>query len=175
MRNRRGVTVIELMVALSLAGIVLLTAHGLLGVLGDSRTMIARDALAQDDAGTGFRRLRDALLMRQVPEAATRPFFGDATGAEFDSRCQRAGGWLEPCRVEIQLKAHAESTVVELREDAGPWSAAARFDSSWHLAYQERRTDGRSWRARWGTSIARPSAVALVHGPDTLVLAGDPR
>lgn len=170
--RRRGTTLVELMAALALSGIVLLGAHGLLSALTVTRAALAQRASVLEEIGVGFRHLREALMMSEAVESGAAPFFGDATGAAFSSRCRSGGGWYERCRVELQLTPYGAFTRLQMRERSGGWTEVLRREGSAHMLYRAMESDTAVWRDRWGTSIARPNAIGLAVGMDTIVLAG---
>src|SRR5258706_327528 len=85
--DRRGTTLVELLAALALLGLLFGGARSLLSHLGDSNERLASEAQRGDARGTGERVLR-ALLRRATAGAdSAHRFIADQTHAEFDSAC----------------------------------------------------------------------------------------
>ncbi len=171
MSTRPGFTVVELVAALALGSVLLLTARAALAVLGDSRAAVASAATTLTHDGTGHRRLRETFLMTEAAEAGARPFFGDARSAAFRSRCRSAGGWIEPCDVSLQIVEDVGTSTVRLTlghlsQDVMRGRGALRF------RYLDGGTGVPGWRENWGVSIARPIAVAVVGPRDTVIYRG---
>jgi prepilin-type N-terminal cleavage/methylation domain-containing protein len=170
--SRAGFTLVELMAALTLAGLALMASHGLLSTLADAKARLAQRALAQQERATTFAFVRSSLVMSEALASGALPFFGAPDGASYSSYCRVAGGWTEPCRVELHVFEAGDSATLEVRsESSGRRHVMALATRGGRLVYLERRSDGERWRSAWGISIAVPHAVALTSGSDTLVLA----
>lgn len=164
--RRPGFTLIELMAALMLSGLVLLGAHRLLDQLGDGR-----DRLRAASTGDAARINRTRLLRELVAHAelngdSGRRLVGAARSASFASMCLAPAGWLERCVVSLTLDMSGDSSVLEGTLDGKSLSLwNGRGNAS--LAYFEK---GRGWLREWSSSLALPSAVAIVTASDTLIL-----
>jgi prepilin-type N-terminal cleavage/methylation domain-containing protein len=165
----RGFTLIEVMIALALSGMVLLGGSMLLVQTTDTRDRIARQALEGDETYNGARLLRALVRNAQATTDTTERFTGDARATGFVTACQTPGGWLERCRVQLLIDQRRDSSVVigELR--AGEAIALLRLAGAWSFVYLDRAREERRWLTSWGTSIALPAAVGLVSAGDTLV------
>lgn len=174
-RARFGTTLIELMAALALAGLVLVGSTAMFSTLRELDVRMAQRVTAREASRVGSRRLRDAVLMQTRPGTRSRGLTGDATGARFDSRCIVAGGWLEQCAVDIQLVVREESTLVELRDGSGPWNVVLALGGIAQVRYLERGPSEDRWLSDWRSRVSQPIAVALVAGTDTMVFLGGSR
>jgi hypothetical protein len=173
--RRRGATLIELLAALGLAGVVLGGALALLTTLRAYDARVAQRVVSEESAGVGHGRLRNVLQMMEGTESGRRPFSGDRAGARFDSRCRVAGGWLSRCGVDLQLVSDGDSTLVELRDEREPWTVVMTRRGHASLLYLERGPDVDRWREEWRSPVSRPVAVAIVAESDTLLLLGGGR
>lgn len=163
-------TLIELMAALALVGMLLLGMRMVLDQLGDAGERIALAARSGDARGNGDRVLR-LILRRAIAGAdSTHRFVGEPTTAEFDSSCDTYGGWPEHCRVALHLVYADDSTVVQADSLGGPsLRLAALLGRAEFRYYDPSRTDD-NWLASWGRSIAVPSAVSIVSAVDTIIV-----
>src|SRR4051794_32365138 len=127
----RGFTLIEVMIALALSGMVLLGGSMLLVQTTDTRDRIAQQALEGDETYNGARLLRALVRNAQTTTDSTERFTGDARAASFVTECQTPGGWLERCRVQLLIDQRRDNAVVigELR--AGETIALLRFAGVW--------------------------------------------
>ena len=173
--SRPGTTLVELMAALALAGIVMTGAFTLLSTLRAFDTRMAQRATAIEAMGLSERQLRAALQMIDVGDPAARPFTGERNGARFSTRCTTGGGWLERCAVEIQLVPVGDSITLRFREGAFEWIDAMRAGGDAHLVFLERGWESDDWRTRWRSPVSVPIAVALVNAADTVVFLGGGR
>lgn len=173
--ERRGLTVIELMLALLLIGLMGTIGHALLSTLSDATIRTTRRAADNELRGAGLARLREYLVMVEPVTAHGRPFMGDERSASFTTRCRTGGGWLARCRVDLQLVPQGKSWSLEASENGGGWTPLMRVPGdSGRFAYLD-ATDEYVWRARWGTSIAPPGAFRVVVGDNVFALPVLPR
>lgn len=170
--GRLGVTLIELMASLALAGLVLSGAFSLLSVLSAVPSSNAQQIDLIAKAGEGERHFRALLQMAVVPAAGRAPLFGDRSSAQFRTRCTSAGGWLEPCTVSLQLVRRSDHTIVQVREGDGFWQESLRLGGQAALRYLERAWEEDVWRDEWRGSMTAPVAFALVTSVDTLIFLG---
>ena len=161
----------ELMLALSLAGILFLGARLLLDQTGSAGAVLARRAGAADDEANRERLLRALVGRAEAPTDTIQPFDGRADTARFDSWCERPAGWLERCRVTLSLERdEAGTTLLAALSTAERYRLAAFHDRS-SFGYLDRRgRSGSRWLTTWGRSITMPLAIAVVSEVDTLVL-----
>lgn len=166
LRNRRGVTLIELILALGLAGAALLGGILLLDQLGDGSAHIARDRASDNTAGNAERLFRRLLLDARAASDSTERFQGNARTASYMARCDVPGGWAESCRITLLLDSLADSTAIIA--DAGVGRYVVRtVGGHASFRYLDLNAADSIWTREWVTNIALPGAIGLVNGSDT--------
>ena len=169
-RGRRAFTLLELLAALSLTGLVLLGAWRLLEQLA-----VSRDALTREDArvrGTsnGLRVLQSLTRQAESGDDSGDHFAGTASVANFWSWCSVPSGWLERCHVTFTLSNSDDScTLVVTTQNSTPLTLW-RSRGAATLLYLDENTAPASWRADWANTITIPAAVGIATETDTIVL-----
>ena len=170
---RRGTTLVELMAALGIAGLLLLTAYTLTEQVSLGATRIHELGQRTAIEGNG-RRIGMALLRQaQVGIDTSDRFDGSERRATFRTLCEAAGGWSEPCAVSIVLLWTDSATWVEAEfpgdEKVQLWTAPPRAE----FRYENDTQGDTSWVRRWGRSIVLPRAIAVVSlAESTIVRVG---
>jgi prepilin-type N-terminal cleavage/methylation domain-containing protein len=170
-RVRRGVTLLELMIALVATGLALIAARLLIEQVEDSGVVISRDAREEDAAANGERMLRILVGRSEVSPDSVRRFRGDDRTASFDSWCDHAAGWIERCRVTIAVGIGIDSSAVVASMSTGEVLHLVNVPGAAALRYASRDSAGVRWLESWGRSIAAPFALGIVFGVgDTVVV-----
>ena len=169
--RQRGFTLLEVIVALTLGGLVVALAAATLASVTDNAEHLATDARRADRVGNGDRILRRLIGQMDWTQRGERPPRGDAGSLRFMTWCDVPGGWQERCEAELTIAAADDSlggmiarlsTGEELRLIPG-----VRVGP---LLYLGRPGVGADWRERWTDERAMPPAIGLVVPGDTLVL-----
>ena len=171
MRTRQvGMTLVEVMLALVLGALTVLTARALLNQLGLAGETLGRVARVEDERRNETRVLYALLRHADVRPDSLRRFTGDSTSAQFHSLCQRPGGWGEPCDVTVLLDSGRDSTALVGQLSTGEVLTLGRWDGRAELRYLSATPSGDQWLSEWGRSIVAPAALALVFSQDTIVV-----
>lgn len=166
---RRGTTLIELLAALVLLGLLFLGMRSLLAQLGDGNERITRAAINADARGNGSRTLR-TLLRRAVNESdTTRQFVGDDSIAIFDSGCDVPAGWIEDCRVGLAIVPRGDSNALVEYERAMPAETLLVTATPSAFRYLDRTDADYAWLGGWRARITLPTALAVVTPYDTVM------
>jgi prepilin-type N-terminal cleavage/methylation domain-containing protein len=172
--SRRGITLLELLIALSMVGLLLTGAATMLDQLGDEGSRIAQRKAARDARESGRQTLR-ALVHRveATPDSSER-FTGDESRASFTTWCNAPGGWLERCRVHLRIAPIGDSSGVFAVMGNGRehhlWMGGPEAKFRYHGAAALE-----PWVQTWINSIVAPSGIGIVVGTDTLVLPAGSR
>jgi prepilin-type N-terminal cleavage/methylation domain-containing protein len=173
-RSRRGVTLLELIIALAIAGLAMLGCVMLLDQLNDSQVRIGRDRIADATAGNGDRLLRRLLIDAHTTADTVERFRGDEHNASYLTLCDVPSGWPETCRVNLSLDSLQDSTVIvaDIARNANSDERleVRRVPGAATFRYLDLSARDSSWVRKWATSIALPSAIAFVVGIDTTIL-----
>ena len=166
-----GFTLIEVLVALVVSGMVVIAAAGLLSVFEDRIHTINRAAMQVDREANADRLLQQ--LVGNVTRGAdsTPGVVGDALAMSLQTWCETPHGWLERCvaqlrfdrigsRIALRLRLRgADSAVIDIRRDL----------ETGRLSYLRNAESRGSWTDSW-TMLGPPEAVAVILDADTLLL-----
>ena len=164
---RQGTTLIELIVAIALMGVLLLSARQLLATVTDSSGRVRSQRQLHDASANGISRLQ--LLLRRADNTSpgASPLVGDGQRLQFDSWCDRAAGWLARCHIYIDVLQRSDSVVVLVRI---PGEAA---EEAWalpgNLAVQYLAAD--SWHSEWPGLAVPPDAILFAGARDSLLVS----
>ncbi|HEY3554181.1 MAG TPA: prepilin-type N-terminal cleavage/methylation domain-containing protein [Casimicrobiaceae bacterium] len=169
--SRRGVTLIELLVALAISGLALLGGLALLDQVQDGDARIATNSLRDARVANGDRVLRLLLAdARSTTDTADR-FRGDERNASFLTLCETASGWSEPCRALLSIDSVGDSSRIIAQDDRGDRQIVREVRGSTVFRYLDlSAAKDSTWIGRWSTSIALPGAIAVISSRDTTVL-----
>jgi prepilin-type N-terminal cleavage/methylation domain-containing protein len=162
MTNRRGFTLIEVVVATVVAGIAISTAAALFATSTDAvgRMVEGSERSMRDSNGRLW--LESALAGLEVDNTLDGEFLGSSTRVSFRTHVWVPLGWIEPARVSVdfdagRIRMTALGNTVVVADSVG----AATFE--YLLTY-----GGESpWVADWRSRATAPVAVRLRldHGP----------
>lgn len=166
---RRGFTVLELTVALAVAGIVMFTAWSMVDQVARASAGIASYSNQSDREANADRLLRSLLSQIIAPADSLSVFAGAPDVMRFVTRCEQPGGWQEACEAGLalthmdgQLKLHAvfPDRIVELHA----YSGRASF------RYLESPAHGGRWLPSWKSALSIPWAIGVVTDRDTAIV-----
>jgi prepilin-type N-terminal cleavage/methylation domain-containing protein len=148
--KRRGFTLVEVMVAMTIAAIVIVAAHQVFTSVADGSkaVAIARESL---DRSSNARRWLKAMFLSLEP-----PFDGRANRMSCTSWQETPGGWFAPKSLTLALEkdrlmAGAADQSIELREGA----TDVAFD------YLLEPGADTKWVREWVSPVSAPLAVRL--------------
>lgn len=163
-------TLIEVMVALALSGLVLLGGRALLDQIERTTAVLGRTTRASDELSNATRTLYALVRRADVrPDSASR-FIGDSLSASFRSLCEEPGGWLEPCAVTVLLDIGKDSSALVGQLSRGRVLILARWPGVGSFRFLDVTQSPDRWVSQWGRSIVPPAAMAVVVQGDTLIL-----
>ena len=169
-RARAGFTIVELLVALAIAGTVVMTARMLLEELAADGDALLTEAMENDSRANAERSLRELVLRLEVGTSEERRFAGDERGARFTSWCDVPRGWLERCTVTLAIDRIGSEPAIVAALSTGEVLVLRRGFSTARLQYLGDAARGGTWFRSWGESITAPLAIGLVFEADTLLL-----
>ena len=105
---RVGFTLIEVLVAMTIAATVVVTARLLLERLGDEAMRLAAYAARTDSDANAEQTLRDLVGRLEVGTDDGRRFAGQEQATRFTSWCDVPAGWQERCTVTLAIDAQGE-------------------------------------------------------------------
>ncbi len=167
-------TLLEVIIALGIAGIVLLGGALLLDQITDSAGRIARERWAQSYEANAYGITR-RLLREALPSFdSTKPFRGDAHSLDYFTRCSVPRGWSETCHVTLAIDSIDDSTIVMAQFDGGEQFAVRRRAGGMVFRFFDAASRDSAWVASWATSATLPSALAIIGAADTVVFPVGP-
>jgi len=173
-RKRRGVSLLELVIALSISGFAMLGGVMLLDQLNDSNARIAGDRVANAAEGNGDRLLRRVLADARATADSAERFVGDEHTASYLTFCDTPSGWPETCRITMTIDSLRDSSVIRAESNIGGQFAVRRLSGVASFRYLDLVACDSSWLQRWATSISLPDAIAIVVSNDTTIFALGP-
>lgn len=161
----RGFTLVEVLVALTISGVVVLLAHQLFsGVADGSRSLVAA-RLQLDRSANARRWLAAALLSLDVGQDSAGPFEGRADRVRFATWLQTENGWFERRQVVLQrdggnMTAQLASTEQGAARDSSDLRLA---DSISDVAFDYLLEPGAEtrWVREWISPVSAPLAIRI--------------
>lgn len=167
--DRSGFTLLEIIVALAIGGLVIAGVRSLLDVLGTHAARMA-SSTARIDADANTERLVRAALGQLSVRADTMPaFHGDGTEAAWRSWCDTVAGFREPCFIRLLVTQGSTGAQVTLAMPASGDVSVRTGLRNAGLRYLADAADGGHWREAWPSSLIPPIAIGIVMDDDTLV------
>ena len=154
---RRGFTLIEVMVALALAGTVALLAHRLFGVVLEGSRKLGIEVRALDREQNAARLLSSMFLSTAVGTDGDTPFEGHSDRVRFSAWTESEEGWFERREIAVSLVG------ARLQAEISPGESVVLGDSVQALAvdYLLELGAGSRWVAEWISPVTAPLAVRV--------------
>ena len=166
----RGLTLVEVMVALALSGIVVLGARVIVEALGEMSARLRVLAAANDGEANAERLLRSLVERIETGTDAARPFRGADSSASFTTWCRVGGGWQERCRVDMAFTRIGAQRGFYLATSTGLELVLRPGLNSGEFRYLASARNGGVWYSEWRGELTPPLAVEVRIDADTLVL-----
>ena len=170
MRGRRGFTLIELVVALFVSGVVMLGARLIMESLANAEDQLRADAARGDASANGERLLRTLFARLEVGTDQSREFGGDERATRFTTWCDVPTGWLERCEAEVAFDTAAGGPALVARLSTGERVVLRRGFDSGALRYLNAPAGGGQWFRVWGHGITAPLAIGVITDGDTMIV-----
>ena len=168
-RERAGFTLVEVLVALSICAVVLVSARALLDGLATHAHATVRAMRRADATGNGERLARQLAGNLVLAPGNARSFEGSTTEASFESWCPAARGGLERCGVRLALVGGSEEAGIVVSLSTGARIPLVRGTNA-RLRYLSDPADGGRWDDVWRQPQTPPLAVAASAGGRTIML-----
>lgn len=169
-QRRYGFTLPEVMIALVVAGLVLLGARATVEAVRELAGRIAAATGAGDRERNGERLMRRLVASLTTGDAEDERFAGDPSSARFPSRCDEPAGWTERCLVNLRVESSDSGFALVAWLDDAPPLVVLRARHRLELRYLHDARDGGRWFRSWGSSIIAPAAIGITRDDELLVL-----
>jgi prepilin-type N-terminal cleavage/methylation domain-containing protein len=167
----RGFTLIELMVAIVLSGIVLLGARALWESLAISVDRLRSQATADARAENGERLLRSLVGRLEVGTDQSHEFAGDEQHVRFTTWCDVPAGWQERCDAVVGFEPDSGDRIqLVARLSTGELVPLERGFTRGLLRYLNTPAGGGVWFRIWGHGIIAPLAIGVITDRDTTIV-----
>jgi prepilin-type N-terminal cleavage/methylation domain-containing protein len=170
MPRRSGFTLIEVVLAVGLSALVLVSARLLIERLGESAADIAFAARAADREANGERLLRSLVGNIEVGTDDGRTFGGDRHEARFTTWCATPAGWQERCVVRLSTEEAGGAYALVAHLPGERLTTLRTSSRPIELRYLSSARDGGTWLAGWDDGLAAPRAIGLVVDSDIVVV-----
>ena len=165
-----GFTLLEVVVALALSGLVLLGARLMLEQVGDGAERVSAAAAGADRDANAERTLRDLVSRIEVSSRAGRKVTGNAQGVSFSTWCDVPAGWQERCDATLGLVRAGPTNVLALAAPQVGVQPVRRGFAKGTVLYLTDAAGGGAWVRSWSSALAAPLAIAVAMDGDTLIL-----
>ena len=169
-RRPRGFTLVEVMVALVVSGMVLLGVRALFENLSAAQRRIVTREVRANAAANGMRLLRALVGRLDVGNPQSVPFTGTPDSSRFSSWCEVPGGWLERCTVMLAFDTSGSLHTLVARFDGASRLVLVRGFRTGTIRYLSDPAGGGHWLSEWGTGITAPLAIGVILDRDTLIV-----
>ncbi|MEO7082998.1 MAG: prepilin-type N-terminal cleavage/methylation domain-containing protein [Gemmatimonadaceae bacterium] len=167
----KGFTLLELSIALSLVGLVMVGAILLLDEINDGAGRIARAATQSTRKANGERQLSQLISNAEVTSDTSKNFHGDEFGVAWTTRCVVPAGWSEPCQARVVVDRREDSSALVAELSTGESYVLRAWGGPVELRYLNPRIESDTfWLRRWASNVALPRAVGIVTDHDTILL-----
>ncbi|HSY80328.1 MAG TPA: prepilin-type N-terminal cleavage/methylation domain-containing protein [Gemmatimonadaceae bacterium] len=169
--RRSAFTLIELVVAITLSGIVLLGARALWESLAASLDRLRAHATADTRSVNGERLLRSLMGRLEIGTDQSREFAGDEHQVQFTTWCDMPAGWQERCDAVIGIEPDTGTGLALVAHlSTGEVIALQRGFTTGALRYLNDPIGGGVWFRIWGHGITAPLAIGVVTDGDTAIV-----
>lgn len=167
----RGFTLIEVMVALVIGGMVVAGAAALFTALSGRADALKQASLAAETDANAERLVRALVANLELRrDSTTLSLAGNQDSARFHSWCETAMEWLDRCDIRLSFdRSAAPALKLSVR---GPDSVDVQLASGFRTGYLRYLNviDHRlTWRSSWDQHTL-PRALTVVLDADTLLL-----
>jgi prepilin-type N-terminal cleavage/methylation domain-containing protein len=169
--RRSGFTLIELIVAITISGIVLLGARALWESLAESVDRLRAQGATFDREANGERLLRSLVGRLEVGTDRSREFAGDERHATFTTWCDVPAGWQERCAADLSIEPDSANTLrLVARLSTGEVITLQRGFQNGILRYLNDPAGRGVWFRIWGHGITAPLAIGVITDGDTAIV-----
>lgn len=165
---RRGFTLVEVTASLVVSGFVLLVARAAFDSAREAIRSVTSAATAANDEAQRERTLRELAAQARFDDSGA--FLGEPASARFATWCEVAGGWREPCLVNL-IASRDSVPVLAVRGSAFNGTHVLMSGArSYSFRYLRNALNGGEWITYWPASSHVPRAIGIILPRDTVIL-----
>lgn len=168
-RSRGGFTLVEVLVALVVSGMVLVGARGLLDAFGAQAAAVLRRARAADSQANADDLLRRALADLVVSSDTLPSLQGSESTFSFQTSCDTPHGWRERCATLVAIEPTKGGYQLVIREDKQGAVVLRHGLVRAGLRYLLTVSDGVVWTTRWENTVMLPLAIGVTADDEVSV------
>lgn len=166
--QRRGFTLVEVMVAMALTAVVALTARAMIEAVGVTGAAVSRKARERDHVMNAERHLRALAGRAIVQEAAGLRFAGSQDSVAFGTYCDVPGGWQERCSITLSIQRDSSDNALVLHVPGAPFvTLGMRSVVGFRYLLS---SASEQWVERWESGSSLPLAIGIVSTHATIIL-----
>jgi len=168
--RRAGFTLLEVVVALAITGMVVLGARAVMARLGDDAAHLAATAADDDREANADRLLRDLVGRAEPSPRGALPFTGNSDAVRFTTRCEVPAGWQERCQAELAVVEVSGVPTLGLTLGTGEAVVVRRGFGAARLRYLYDPANGGTWVNQWSSAFSLPWAVGVEVDGELVIL-----
>lgn len=163
-------TLIELLIATVLTGLLMVYATRLMDTISDAARRTRSDGKESTDAALDRRLFKLLIINAQTTHDSVADFVGGDRAVQFTSLCAISRGWIHPCHVRMSIDVRGDAAVAVATVDDRV-IAVDHGDASLRFQYLEE--SGAQWQSDWRRPKL-PAALAVTDRGHTLVVPVGP-
>jgi prepilin-type N-terminal cleavage/methylation domain-containing protein len=173
--HRAGFTLLEVMLAITIAFTVLLMARAMIEQLNAADRRLDLASRAEARTRNSERAVIRAFDRLEVGTDSLRIFVGDVGHMTFTSWCDASGGWLERCEMKFSIDTVRAGSALLLQSSLGDSIVVRTGFLGGSFRYIDDVDDPKAWVWRWGPGNTAPTVIAFVTARDTMLYRIGPR
>lgn len=163
-----GFSLVELMVAMAIAGMMLVSARIMLEQLADGADGVIAARSRAERRANAERLLYELVGRTESAGAVPKAVTGDDSYSTIATWCDSPGGWLEACTISLHImkRDSLDALVLVMQGDTVEIKEARRL----RILYLADARNGGTWLQAWSSVITTPAAIGIATDEDTSIV-----
>jgi prepilin-type N-terminal cleavage/methylation domain-containing protein len=167
---KTGFTLLEVIVAMTIAAALLAVGRAMLGELGDETLRLQQSAAAADHEANVDATIRVIIGSIDIESQRQTIFAGNANEVTFLTWCDVPDNWSERCSVTIKFASNGDRVALLCVPSIGASMILRSNVRTGELRYLGSADHGGVWTSTWGPGATVPLAIEIVVDKDTLIV-----